>query len=357
MSLLSSGPVKDGEERQHRLLGDNDEVRACEKEVGRNALAQDRRSSSPDGSLTEQKRIPTDDTPALGLDEPPSSVGEIQHRSGNAISLPQHQLYPSLSDTCRASIHEQYADGLPENICDGCRLVRWAAFTGIKSDTVRIFNNFRNPLCDVCQVFFEEEGEETENLEFVSESPVLNSYRARDILSPYRSARASSPQRTILSPQDVHNEFKLSQVFAGPTGAMVGIKHANDSQDDFSPRVISPSMIDFSLVRTWLSHCQEMHGENCHPIRTANLPGFRVIDCRTKCIISAPVDCKYAALSYVWGKTASHSHDLDDSAPTTIKDSMTVTQSIGIQYLWIDRYVSTSAHIVTKLNLQVYRSE
>ncbi|KAA8627766.1 HET domain containing protein [Pyrenophora tritici-repentis] len=48
-----------------------------------------------------------------------------------------------------------------------------------------------------------------------------------------------------------------------------------------------------------------------------------------------PSNCRFVALSYVWGSEQS-SLRLED-APATIKDSITVTLALGYDYLWVDR--------------------
>jgi hypothetical protein len=63
----------------------------------------------------------------------------------------------------------------------------------------------------------------------------------------------------------------------------------------------------------------------------------------------APQSCSYAALSYVRGDSSTHRGDLtlkeaqnttylSESLPRTITDSIAVCKSLGIHYLWVDRY-------------------
>ena len=54
-----------------------------------------------------------------------------------------------------------------------------------------------------------------------------------------------------------------------------------------------------SLFSAWMKECAKSHPYEC-----ANLPSaMRVIDLTSKCIIDAPINCRYVALSYVWGGT------------------------------------------------------
>jgi hypothetical protein len=67
-----------------------------------------------------------------------------------------------------------------------------------------------------------------------------------------------------------------------------------------------------------------------------------VIACTTRHIVSAPANCRYAALSYVWGKVAETSEHiqgrLPDPAPLTIEDALACTQALELDFLWVDRY-------------------
>jgi len=104
--------------------------------------------------------------------------------------------------------------------------------------------------------------------------------------------------------------------------------------------------ISYSIIRTWLSDCDQKHGDCCKP-RNKPLPAnFRVIDCDTKKIIPLPdhdEDMGYTTLSYCWGPAAIEVDDLDfvtlpSPLPRLISDAILVTKSLGFRYLWIDRY-------------------
>ncbi|KAF2741511.1 HET-domain-containing protein, partial [Polyplosphaeria fusca] len=73
------------------------------------------------------------------------------------------------------------------------------------------------------------------------------------------------------------------------------------------------------------------------------LSGLHVVDCFNRCVIPAPVDVKYVALSYLWGTNkSSHPRESDGKlpadVPSTIQDAITVTLNLGLQYLWVDAY-------------------
>ena len=120
----------------------------------------------------------------------------------------------------------------------------------------------------------------------------------------------------------------------------------------FGRQVPSPEL-DVALLRRWLSACELNHGDRCAPLdmpsKTTN--AFRVIDVDNMCITEAPEDCRYIALSYLWGsgpqqlfKTTSENlqrlstpQGLQRSdLPRTIQDAIDFAKVFGERYLWVD---------------------
>jgi hypothetical protein len=90
-----------------------------------------------------------------------------------------------------------------------------------------------------------------------------------------------------------------------------------------------------------------MHTKNCGAPRDSSpVPLLQVIHCGTRRVVPLD-DNPYVTLSYVWGQPQNAVQDqlpddlpdqLPDDLPNTIEDAITVTQKLGFQYLWIDRY-------------------
>lgn len=69
--------------------------------------------------------------------------------------------------------------------------------------------------------------------------------------------------------------------------------------------------------------------------------GMRLINVNTRQIISASPHHEYVALSYVWGSGSGPDQPqerLPDQVPRTIEDSLSAVASLGLEYIWIDRY-------------------
>ncbi|KAF9479535.1 HET-domain-containing protein [Pholiota conissans] len=126
-----------------------------------------------------------------------------------------------------------------------------------------------------------------------------------------------------------------------------------------------PDQIDFNMLRNWLAMCNAEHGDLCnqskmldHEIKdpAAEIPFFRLIDVVDNCIVVAPHNSRYVALSYVWGNIdasailrllKTNAQDLEkpgsllekeyhDKIPITIRDAMLAVRELHIRYLWTD---------------------
>jgi hypothetical protein len=98
------------------------------------------------------------------------------------------------------------------------------------------------------------------------------------------------------------------------------------------------------ILKHSIATCQREHSDRCSPKSPSILRNLKVFDCETCEVVLAPVDCRYVALSYVWGTEAAHTKattsSTPNSLPKTIADSCFIVQSLGYKYLWVDRYVS-----------------
>ncbi|KAJ7537170.1 hypothetical protein O6H91_12G101300 [Diphasiastrum complanatum] len=116
--------------------------------------------------------------------------------------------------------------------------------------------------------------------------------------------------------------------------------------------LVNSSQADPELFRTWFSACERDHGAECSSrdwaVQSSDL---KVIDVHCQRIMKAPANCRYVALSYVWGQarmlqaTKSNSAELEKDGglsmhhqelPQTIKDAMLLVPKLGERYLWVD---------------------
>ncbi|KAG6329842.1 hypothetical protein ID866_9248 [Astraeus odoratus] len=115
------------------------------------------------------------------------------------------------------------------------------------------------------------------------------------------------------------------------------------------------NMVDVGLIKTWIHLCESEHGDSCESVwwraEGESLPQFvRMVDVVQMSLVHAPPNCRYVALSYVWGGPGDHywttianatvrgrPSGLDESIlPATILDSIHLVRQLGERYLWID---------------------
>ncbi|KAL6159224.1 hypothetical protein ACJQWK_04107 [Exserohilum turcicum] len=135
-----------------------------------------------------------------------------------------------------------------------------------------------------------------------------------------------------------------------------------------------PNALGFSLlgceinvlgIKRWIDQCDQQDAGRCHTIadpvgRIPDATGLYFIDVEKYCLVAQPQfghSFRYAALSYVWGKSTDNTfqtliENFDSLSetnafklpenygrlPNTIKDSIFLTRALGIQYLWVDRF-------------------
>ncbi|KAI8949464.1 heterokaryon incompatibility protein-domain-containing protein [Xylaria longipes] len=123
---------------------------------------------------------------------------------------------------------------------------------------------------------------------------------------------------------------------------------ASKSRSARKGRFAIPAVINPELLMDWLRECD---GKHSHPTVPSKMVSrmqaiisrglFRVINTSTGSVetpISLP---EFVALSYVWGPMAVHSKPLESKpisahAPT-IRDAAVIANSIGFEWIWVDR--------------------
>lgn len=113
--------------------------------------------------------------------------------------------------------------------------------------------------------------------------------------------------------------------------------------------------IPFDMVKEWIYRCEHDHSCRSVPLastRNTRLPkSFTVIDVESMCLVTPAQDCRFFALSYVWGKSNRFVTSLakmrELSEPVSlemilhllappIRDAILLTRKLGERYIWID---------------------
>ncbi|KAK5993407.1 hypothetical protein PT974_06837 [Cladobotryum mycophilum] len=135
-----------------------------------------------------------------------------------------------------------------------------------------------------------------------------------------------------------------------------------------------PPLLDPALPKSWIDFCRGNHGTgSCTIKRRTAIPGLKLIDCEDEQIVSAQDlenlladganqngtskhdGVEYVTLSYVRGSVDDSRHletdaggALPEELPSLIADAISVTRSLGLRYLWVDRYCIPSKRDAAK---------
>lgn len=181
-----------------------------------------------------------------------------------------------------------------------------------------------------------EEGEEEYNNESYQHS-VLSSQRATKTADGYEWE--DCPLISLL-PTREHDRY------SSPSGCTdLGFLAVMKARDEAkSSPTKAERAFDFEYVQKLVSICTQQHGKVCTSATGPRVPKLRVIDCETGSVVDAPDDCRYLALSYVWGEStpASAAGNGATEFKQVVRDSVDITKSLGLQYLWVDKHVGAS---------------
>jgi hypothetical protein len=185
------------------------------------------------------------------------------------------------------------------------------------------------------------------------EKPVLYCCLCRHILrTRTRAVREGKSQ-------DIHSKELDWVMLSMDQGILVREDGVVKEMEDVEPeperyvRVIQGHLADLSLLRSWISICEQEHGATCNSqeIDTVDRHNAKLllVDVKKECIVEGNFDCRYFALSYVWGiveqfKTEKanfarlkQENGLSGAPITkTIKDAMTLVAGLRETYLWVD---------------------
>lgn len=227
---------------------------------------------------------------------------------------------PSLPTISPYSSHDSMQSWTTSDLCEKCASFNLDLFES-KSFSWWI----KSPECPLCRFLNEVHSQWTplggnQLKSFNIESKTLESHR-------YSITYGGKPNCFLLS----HYPY---EAFLCPIPATETRKFSSA----FQFKRFTKNVNDYGILREWVSHCETEHSatfsKNNDEYR--QLQDLKVIDCSKEEIINAPKNCKYAALSYVWGDLGTV-HEarskLSDGLPNTLKDTIQVVLKLRLQYL------------------------
>jgi hypothetical protein len=158
-------------------------------------------------------------------------------------------------------------------------------------------------------------------------------------------------------------------------GHLICYDKTREYPERFAVRDVKPNF-DPIVVIPWIQNCQSNHMGTCGTIHvpvpvSVPVPELRLIDCVSITTVPASHAASYSALSYIWDQSvAYHQNEVAstpeeyfilhyfpvkrypnqaksppppktpnlESASEGIADAIHVTKTLGLQYLWVDKY-------------------
>ncbi|KAJ8061209.1 hypothetical protein OCU04_010282 [Sclerotinia nivalis] len=162
-------------------------------------------------------------------------------------------------------------------------------------------------------------------------------------------------QPTLIT-DTAHREGKFEAPIYGPSVQVMAKENEKDRDQLSLGRHMDLLRANIKLLRSWINSCEKHHAPDCAPqswIRDPKSP-FRLIDVKRRCIVRAPAECRYLALSYCWGPPSETNKHLkledktivwlygkdslsnNPNIPKTIRDAIDLVFDLGERYLWVD---------------------
>ncbi|KAN0080523.1 Heterokaryon incompatibility protein (HET) domain containing protein [Elaphomyces granulatus] len=118
---------------------------------------------------------------------------------------------------------------------------------------------------------------------------------------------------------------------------------AAGSPKQLAGKRVNPTVFDVEIVKAWISRCESLHITACVVTWQEEQRQMRFVNVHTLTIVQYPKKGRvdYIALTYVWGNSNQkrQRHRLGSvvlDAPKTIEDAISITKSLGKDFLWVD---------------------
>jgi len=138
--------------------------------------------------------------------------------------------------------------------------------------------------------------------------------------------------------------------------SMDGVEYDVAQENPF-PRDFDRNHLDLDLLRNWRKTCASSHGACCNnpklDVLQPSLKSLFLIDVQSLCLVSASLETKFIALSYVWGSIPMFkirkldisflcspgslaTDEIAKGIPNTVRDAIYLTNLLGERYLFVD---------------------
>lgn len=147
---------------------------------------------------------------------------------------------------------------------------------------------------------------------------------------------------------------QAAQIDSGFEGVRLQMLIQGETDQIERPAILRPEIpprADLHFFKEQMRSCERDHQCVHANSQSGQINGLRLIDVTAMCIVRAPENCRYLALSYVWGKpdgiilqaTRANISALETKGallktqlPKTINNAIQVCEELGEPFLWVD---------------------
>lgn len=250
-----------------------------------------------------------------------------------------HQLYDHLCDRCKRI---DFEDAF--KMCDSVQ--------GRPIIDLNVNKKMKESACALCRMFYAVHVPDRPGNKPHGQRSHLRAFSEYAISSKRKNHRSRTDKSVALAvaPGSRNAWRKESRYLCLAHGFIACISTLFFSQSLFRGLRVDPVTADFDLMRRWLRSCKKYHKNYCEK-KTFNRPfPLRYINYSNRRIVEVSEHDKYITLSYVWDQAERNGiaegttlKALPEYLPTSgvsqiIENTLTVTEKLGRQYLWVDKY-------------------
>ncbi|KAI0383276.1 HET-domain-containing protein [Hypomontagnella monticulosa] len=230
-----------------------------------------------------------------------------------------------------------------DDICSRCKKVQWEWLVTTlpapdQEGYPKVFDipdsheQLKSSSCRVCRILAKIKPPSLDGKPDCS----LRAISAQEALrGPSKVSYRRCPSTFLFVTADNEEILKYAHGYGFPDGFLGLYKLGKPTA--FGVRFLRPINLPFRRLQKCVAYCRKNHSEICSRKLFPYPQRLRAIDCEDsgRKLVAVSATCKYAALSYVWGKnTESTSHGF----PQVVLDAVEATKLMGLRYLWVDRY-------------------
>lgn len=213
--------------------------------------------------------------------------------------------------TWAQTIKNWSAQGRP-SLCDRCSKLDLNKYFDLNSKTLGTHNTqlgsidtWRISSCTMCMVFFKCLIGTGRNIQAISGQFEMS--ETGFITFPDRMLLQSIPRVNFIA---IKNKPSPSRSFIGRSYVLPLPTIDSKLWRSQLIQLVTPK-INFRTIQKWMTICSERHGHDLTQENYSEGLRLRMVNCRTRRIVSYPPKEKYIALSYVWGSSGSSKSEIE----------------------------------------------